>query len=124
MDNRKLAGIILSAILLAGCGTGGPVTSTVVVNTPQTTTIQQTNPDSPLIILTADSTSISRGEGVVIGWKTTNADYCVSGGSAYYGWYKPYDVMRVYPTTTSDYTITCVSKTGIATAKITIFVKP
>ncbi|MGV3615166.1 MAG: hypothetical protein ACO1SV_07505 [Fimbriimonas sp.] len=101
---HPLAGLLLAACLLPGCGGGG---SKDVVD-----------PNDPAITLTADHYLVEPGEPVTLAWSSRNADEVTTSNL---GVVDVNGTLTVIPTFTSDYTLTVAgSGTDTATVRVTV----
>jgi formylglycine-generating enzyme required for sulfatase activity len=84
-------------------------------------TITVTGPAAPTVNLTADATSITRGQSTTLRWTSTNATFVVSSNFG-----APEDSVTgsqlVTPTATTTYTITVGGPGGQATSSVTVTV--
>ena len=89
--------------------------------TAQATVYLNQNQTNPTVYLTASPTSIQSGQSSSLNWSSQNANYCSSswnGGSSSTSGYQ-----TVYPTYTTNYTVTCYGTNGqSAVASATVYV--
>lgn len=110
--SQASAAITINTTFTLTCtGTGGTGSDSVSVQV-------QTGPPAPVVNITANPASIVSGLSSTLSWTVTNATTCTASGS-WTGTKGLTGTQAVFPTTTSDYTLTCGGVSATTTVTVT-----